>query len=117
MNVEYAQKTNFEQSGNAVYDLTDFLGKKFPNLVIAQGFDNHLVMIFKLDDLFKRFDGKMARYEVHYRSLSTSIEELESYALVTSSENTYWLRKELKEIIDSVRDNKEVNIFNTLSIL
>ena len=117
MNVEYAQKTNFEQSGNAVYDLTDFLGKKFPNLVIAQGFDNHLVMIFKLDDLFKRFDGKMARYEVHYRSLSTSIEELESYALVTSSENTYWLRKELKEIIDSVRDNKDVNIFNTLSIL
>lgn len=117
MNVEYAKKTNFEQSGNAVYDLTEFLGDRYSDLVIAQGFGNHLVMIFKLDDLFKRFDGKMARYEVHYRSLSASVEEPESYTLVTSTENTYWLRKELKEIIDSVRENKEVNIFNTLSIL
>lgn len=112
--------TDFQMTdGRPVYDFTKQLEETglFDNLIMSQGYDNHLLIVRKMDKSVKRFDGKMAGYCVEYRELSVPIDFPESYACVEWNEFTYEQRKSIKAIVDAARDGKSVNMFKTLSVL
>lgn len=72
-------------------DLTD----KF-KCIRADGEGKNVLILRKLDYPIKRFDKKMARYEMEYRWLSKSLEDnKDNYVCVLGNEFTHWQKKEL----------------------
>ncbi|MDY0300282.1 MAG: hypothetical protein RBQ99_01720 [Trichlorobacter sp.] len=86
--------------------------------VLAQGAGRHFVAIYKLDKPLKRVDGKLARYELEYRNTSNPCQNIkdDAWSSAEFTEHTYWLRKELKPILDAIAQNKRVNAFEHLNI-
>jgi len=71
----------------------------------AQGKKDNVLILKKLDKSIKRVDGKMARYSLENRWLSTECEntEDEAYVCVQGSDFTYWQSKEIKEILSNLK--------------
>lgn len=72
------------------------------NLIKAEGRDNLLLLLRKLDEPTKRLDGKKAGYEVELRYLSATCEneEDEAYVCVNGSDFSLWLKKEIKKALE-----------------
>lgn len=85
----------------------------FPNALLAQGNEDHFLALYRLDDPFKRADGKSARYELHYRWLSQECqrEDDQSWACVQGSELTYWQRNEIDRLMRTLKERGEANLF------
>lgn len=75
--------------------------KKFTdtNVLLAQGKNNDVLILTKLEEPFKRMDKKRVSYEVNHRWLSTSCqrETDQAWTCVQGEENTFWSQKELIE--------------------
>jgi len=69
----------------------------FPGAIAAQGNDHNVLILHKLDSLYRRYDGKKAGFELEYRWLSRSCQDEgdEAFIFVQGSELTYWQRKEI----------------------
>lgn len=87
---------------------------EFSDALIAQGFGNEFLALFRLEQPFVRFDGKRAQYELKHRWLSQECksESDQSWACVMGAECTYWQRQEIVVLIRRLADNKQVNIFD-----
>lgn len=85
----------------------------FPDAIIAQGKDREFLAIYKRDDPIRRYDGKMASFEVINRSLSVqcSSESDGAYARVQYSDVSYWQAKELGAMLQKLKRGKDVNLF------
>lgn len=84
----------------------------FPDALIAQGKGREFLVVFKCQP-FKRFDGKVASYEVVNRSLSTVClhEDDDAYACVRDYDISYWQAKELGGMLQKIKQGKDVNLF------
>ncbi len=82
-------------------------GNSFPNAIAAHGKDSNVLILHKLDQPFKRFDGKRARFEIEYRWLSTECrtESDEAWCCVSGSELTFWQNKEIN--LEAIRDGRK----------
>ena len=63
---------------------------QFDNCIKAEKEEKNVLILRKLDSPIKRFDGKMARYEIEYRWLSQ-----DDVHCVLGNEFTYWMKKEI----------------------
>lgn len=92
--------------------------QSFKDAVIAQGKKDNVLIIRKLDKPFKRFDGKLGRYEVEHRWLSCLCEKEsdQAWACTQGAEFTYWQRKEIKTLLESIKKGGYVNVFEHFSI-
>tara|TARA_B100002019_G_C21255667_1_gene593697 strand:- start:557 stop:856 length:300 start_codon:yes stop_codon:yes gene_type:complete len=97
-------------------DIIDY-SKSFPNSMLAQGKGSNFLMISKLSEPLKRFDGKNGYYEVNYRWLSETCNEEndEAWCCVQGSDLIYLTKKEAKDIIQEIKNNS-CNLFNHLHL-
>lgn len=88
-----------------------------PHAMYAQGQGANFLSISKLDEKFKRADGKLAQYELNYRWLSCECnnENDEAYVCVLGSEFTYYQRKELDALFKQIKTGK-VNLFELFNL-
>ena len=65
----------------------------------AHAQNKNILILSKRDNPIKRFDGKRVSYELQYKNTSKEItnDKDESWVCVSSSEITYWSKKELLE--------------------
>ncbi|KZX74673.1 hypothetical protein A3715_19960 [Oleiphilus sp. HI0009] len=86
------------------------------NILLAQGQEYNFLSIEKLEHPIKRADGKLGRYEVGYRWLSTECESKndEAWCCVQGNELSYWQTKEIKTLLAELKtkSSSEVNIFD-----
>ena len=86
------------------------------NVLLAQGIGGNFLCLTRLDEVVKRADGKLARFELDYRWLSTNCESAndEAWVCVQGSEITYWQQKEVKGLLNELKNNgvNAVNIFD-----
>ena len=110
---------------NGIVKMTHLdITKKFNEItgskaLIVSGDGSNVLIFRKLDNLFKRADGVMARYEVEYRWLSEPVDtSVDSFACVLGSEFTYYTLGEVREVIKSFRNKKNdsVNLFNHFNL-
>jgi hypothetical protein len=87
---------------------------EFPDAILAQGSGRDFLVLYRLKDPVKRFDGKTAIYEIQYRWLSQECkyDTDESWACVLGEEYSYWQRKEISNLIRKIEQGAEVNIFD-----
>ncbi len=88
--------------------------ESFSDSLAAQGKDDNVLILRKLDEPFKRFDGKKASYQLDYRWLSENCEreDDQAWACVQGSEFTYWQRKEIEGLLRNLEKGNEVNLFD-----
>lgn len=86
---------------------------EFQGAMVAQGRENNILILTRLDKPFVRADGSRASYEVTYRWLSASCENEsdQAWACVSGAECTYWQRKEISKLLNKI-GKKEVNLFD-----
>ena len=73
----------------------------FKDALMAEGKNRNVLILHKLDKPFKRFDGKLALYELEYRWLSCDCQHSkdEAFVCVLGNEFTYWQEKEIKAVL------------------
>lgn len=97
---------------------TEKIGKAYgvSNILAAQGKDNNVLILSKLDKPMQRFDGKRVSYNLEYRWLSCSCEHEndEAWVCVQGNEDTYWSKRELVEtgVLDKNGNIKNVSLFD-----
>lgn len=66
----------------------------------AHALDKNVLILRKLDNPVKRFDGEKALYELEYRYLSKDVtnDKDESWVCVEGNDFTFWTVKEIKEL-------------------
>lgn len=76
-------------------DIVDYTAC-FPDAIAAHGKGQNVLILSKLEQPSRRFDGKKATYEVQYRSLSAPCGNPhdQAWACVQHSERSFWLPKE-----------------------
>lgn len=86
---------------NSVVDYTSC----FPDSLLVQGHEENVLMLSKLDQPFRRADGKRASYELAYRWLSTDCqhEDDQAWACVQGSEVTYWQEREIRSLLARIK--------------
>ena len=89
-------------------DYTDKL-----NCIAAHGKENNVLILRKLNNTFKRFDGKNSHYELEYRWLSCECkhENDEAWACCQVSDFIYLTNREVKPFI-----KKQDNLFNHFNL-
>ena len=99
-------------------NLVDY-SHEFPNALLVQGRDDNVLILSKLDEPFKRFDGKKASYELVYRWLSTKCEheDDEAFVFVLGAEATFWQAKEIKQLLPEIKNKDEVDIFEHFNLV
>ncbi len=72
----------------------------FPNALLAQGLNESVLIVTKLDAPVKRFDGKRVSFQMEHRWLSETCQSSddEAWACVQGSDFTYWSATELKAL-------------------
>jgi hypothetical protein len=92
--------------------------EEFSDSLVAQGQGSNVLILRKLDEPFKRFDGKKASYQLDYRWLSENCEreDDQAWACVMGSEFTYWQRKEIEALLKAIGKGKDVNIFDYFNL-
>lgn len=85
----------------------------FPDALIAQGKGHEFLALYKRDNPIRRYDGKMASFEVINRALSAQCnsESDGAYARVQCSDVSYWQAKELNGVLQRIKQGKDVNLF------
>lgn len=75
--------------------------EQFNDVIIAQGKGRNVLILRKLDNKFKRFDGKLAIYQLEHRWLSCDCqnEKDEAFVCVLGNDFTYWQQKEIKSVL------------------
>jgi hypothetical protein len=75
----------------------------FEYAIAAQGKGRNVLILSKLDEPKKRFDGKMAHYELEHRWLSETCEDErdQAWACVQGQDFTFWQHKEIKQALKS----------------
>ncbi len=88
--------SNTESTVNYLNDVNAFFGAE--SNFLAQGKEKHFIRLEKLDEPFKRADGKRVSFQMEYRELSETCTDAddESWCCVRSNEFTYWSATELK---------------------
>ena len=86
--------------------IIDYSGS-FPDAISAEGNGNNVLILRKLDRPTKRFDKKLANYELEHRWLNQLCldENDQAWACVEGNDFTYWTSKELdfeRSIFDQV---------------
>jgi hypothetical protein len=91
---------------------------EFPDAIIAQGQNSNFIRIVKLDQPFRRADGKKASYELEYRWLSTQCENEndQAWACVQGNEFTYWQAAEIKPLLAGLKAGKDVCVFDHFNL-
>lgn len=84
-------------------DYTEHVSGSIDGAMFVHGQGKNVLILRKLDRPMRRFDGKMASYEVEYRWLSQECarESDQAWACVKGQERTYWQRKEIAKILKS----------------
>lgn len=87
--------------------------------LLAQGQGRHVLVLHRLDTPCRRFDDKMARYQVEYRELSTTCEcpDDEAFVCVQGNEYTYWQARELPGIVQNGNIVPGANLFDAIKII
>jgi hypothetical protein len=69
--------------------------------IMAFGKNRNVLILQKLDKKFKRFDGKLATYQLEHRWLSCDCqnENDQAYVCVQGNDFTYWQQKEIKDVL------------------
>ena len=82
----------------------------FPSAILAQGKNNAFFSLEKLEEPFKRADGKRVSYLLNYRDLSEECisEDDEAYVCVLSSENSFHSARELETELGIYPKRKKV---------
>jgi hypothetical protein len=95
----------------------------FPACLLAQGQGTNFISIEKLDEPYRRADGKRVSYLMDYRWLSCECAspDDEAYVCVQGNEHSYWSAKELQEL--GIKTNKKApvsesyNVFDNVTIM
>jgi hypothetical protein len=72
------------------------------NCIMAQGKNNNVLILRKLDCPIKRFDGnRSAKYELEHRWLSVDCqhEKDEAHVCIQGNDFTYWTKKEINCVL------------------
>lgn len=69
----------------------------------AEAKEKNVLILRKLNEKIKRFDGKYAMYELEHRWLSAGVETDidENWTRVLGRDSTFWQQKEIKNIFTS----------------
>lgn len=86
----------------------------FPSALIAQGKGSNFLCLERLNEPYRRADGKRALYQLEYRWLSSECQTTgdQSWACVQGREFTYWQRAEICKLLAALRQNKVINMFD-----
>jgi hypothetical protein len=92
------------------------LSSVFPNAIAAEAKDKNVLIMEKLSEPYRRFDGKMANYQLQYRWLSKSVQNDRdgNWRNVMGSENTYYTEKELQDILPRLRQG--ISLFDNFNL-
>lgn len=74
------------------------------NVLFAQQRRDNVLILSKLSNLVKRFDGKRATYVLEHRWLSNP----DSVHSVSGNDFTYWTTKETKPILEAIEAGKSL---------
>ena len=78
---------------NITEEIAD-VNDQIPRACKAERKDKNVLIMRELDKPFKRFDGKMAKWELEYRWLSSTPESDPECVCVQGNEFTYYQSKE-----------------------
>lgn len=86
------------------------------NVLVAQGKGKHFLTLVKLKETI-RIGKHVCRYMLEYRELTQACESEndECYVCVWDNDIQYFLRKEVKSVLDELKTGK-VNIFNHFNL-
>lgn len=95
-----------------VVDLTSV----FPNAIAAEAKEKNVLILEKLPEPYRRFDGVKANYRLEYRWLSSPVKHDRDghWNSVMGSENTYFTEKELQDILPRLRQG--ISLFDNFNL-
>ena len=103
---------------STLVDYTEAFKKYRPEsgALLAQGQGKHMLVLYKLKEP-QMISKKSCRYMLEYRELSVKCEKSddEAFACVWSDERTFYLRKEIKELLNEIKLG-DANIFNHFNL-
>jgi hypothetical protein len=84
--------------------------EQFGGAVLVHGKGNNVLILRKLENKMKRFDGKVASYELEHCWLSCDCknEKDQAWACVRGNDYTYWQGKELPFLKKGFPENKSM---------
>lgn len=99
-------------------EFSSHMNSSFATGIIAQGKGSDFLALFKLTTPTVRIDGKRASYELIYRWLSCECTDSRdtSWACVKGDESTFWQYKEIEKLLLSIKQGKDVNLFEHFNI-
>lgn len=105
----------------SIVDYTEQFSKTYScqNVVIAQGKDANFLALHKLEEPYKRADGKKGYYQLEYRWLSEACEREtdQAYACVSGQDRIYLTKKEANSVLNDLNKNPEhFSLFNHFNL-